>query len=49
MALNTNQKPMTELEQELLRELEEFKSEKERVKQILGNQGKHLGTEGEAD
>lgn len=31
--------PQTELEKELIRELEEFKSEKERVKQILGNLG----------
>ena len=33
------QKPETRMEKELSRELEEFKKEKERVKQILGNLG----------
>ena len=33
------QSPMTDMEKELIRELEEFKKEKERVKQILGNLG----------
>ena len=34
-----NQKPLTEMEKELTRELEEFKKEKERVKKILGSLG----------
>jgi len=39
MSNRSKQQPQTELEKELIRELEEFKTEKERVKQILGNLG----------
>jgi len=37
--LEENQTPHTELEKELVKELEEFKKEKERVKKLLGNLG----------
>ena len=37
--MEENQTPHTELEKELVKELEEFKKEKERVKKLLGNLG----------
>lgn len=37
--MDTQQIPRTEREKELARELEEFKKEKERVKQLLGSLG----------
>ncbi len=37
--MENNQTPQTDLEKELIRELEEFKQEKERIKNILGALG----------